>query len=546
MGTKYRDWKPRSAKAPKNLEELKSLIKSSRPDLTLDKFGYGDYGLEEAYTSISEALKSNKRIALYADYDVDGTTSCISWIWFFQAIGYTNYTYYIPDRFSEGYGVHLAAVKKLIAEGSQVIITMDTGITANAEAAYCKSQGVEFICTDHHEIQKNKMPDCIVLNPKNHPNKDYQQLSGCGITFFLLEKLGADFSISKEIRSDLLALTGMSTICDVVDLTKVNHRIAKKGIAAIKRSRRPIFAEFFKIANKNTFTEQDLGFKIGPLINAIGRLEHAHTIIEAFTSPDPIEYVETMIRTNNKRKSLQEEILEEARAEARKYPNDSILFLGGDWHQGIIGIVASRLAEEFWRPVYLFSRGEICKGSARSIPNFSVIEALSSIENLLLKFGGHTAASGYSFNPANEDKIRDRLNSFANQKREQSTDTWNSYIEFDAIIPSDLLNIDLVNTIDSLRPFGHKYPDPRFVIKGKIDSIKILNKKELEKDIWSNKPPTPLHTKLVVSGSEVMLFNTIIPNIEEGLEIELLVSAHRNIFRGNESLSLFADDYQLK
>jgi single-stranded-DNA-specific exonuclease len=184
-------------------------------------------------------MRQTQKLALYADYDVDGTMSCVSWIWFFEAIGFKNYIHYIPCRFKEGYGVNLSAIKHLVeSERAQVVITMDTGITANEEARWCKEQGVTFICTDHHKVQPEKMPDSLILNPKMHPDAIYQELCGCGITFVLLRKIAqhlTDIKIPDHIWTDILALTGMATICDVVPLNGVNHKLARMGVDALKK-----------------------------------------------------------------------------------------------------------------------------------------------------------------------------------------------------------------------------------------------------------------------------------------------------------------------
>ena len=197
MGMFYKHWHMRSDKRPANTNELQDAIFQHRRFEPIDKLEYGDHGLHAAAELILDAIKQGKKIALYADYDVDGTMSCVSWLWFLRAIGHDQVLHHIPCRFSEGYGLNMQAIKKLIHEdGAELIITMDTGITANAEAAYCKSQNVDFICTDHHKIQPEKMPDCVILNPKTNPDPIYQELCGCGITFVLLRFLGKEFKLS--------------------------------------------------------------------------------------------------------------------------------------------------------------------------------------------------------------------------------------------------------------------------------------------------------------------------------------------------------------
>ena len=400
MGVKFSNWVAKSPDRPANYTDLLELLKDNRGFEAVAGLQYGDHGLEAAYNAIVTAIESNKKIALYADYDVDGTMSCVSWIWFLEALGYKNYVHYIPCRFKEGYGLNVKAIEHLIDnENAELIITMDTGITANEEAKYCVSRGVEFICTDHHKVQPDKVPDGIILNPKLHPDPVYQELCGCGITFVLLRKLGKKYQIPAETWNDLLALVGMATICDVVPLNGVNHQLANLGVKALYRSARPVLKSLLeqcKVLEK--VDETDVGFRIGPRINAVGRLRHANEVVEAFISDNFDELIKNMGECNEERKLIQKGIYEDANEKASNYGDSPILFLGGDWHPGVVGIAASKICEKYWRPVWLFNtEGEYCKGSARSIVGFDVTEAMMSCGDLFHKFGGHAAAGGFSF-----------------------------------------------------------------------------------------------------------------------------------------------------
>lgn len=545
MGFRYQNWQARSKVQPKDFASLHSIVHNNRDFSAIDQLNYGDHGLEQALKTILNAIKQNKRIALYADYDVDGTMSCVSWIWFLKSIGYSNYTHYIPDRFTEGYGVNLNAVKHLVStENAQVIITMDTGITANVEAQWCAQQGVDFICTDHHKIQQEKMPQCIILNPKLHPDPAYQELCGCAITFVLLRKLGQHLKPPAWVWHDILALTGMATICDVVPLNGVNHKLAQLGIQALTRSKRPIFRKLLQAGTEQSkqVNEQDLGFRLGPRINAVGRLEHAHKIIEAFVSEEPDELIKFMGVCNEKRKKIQEQIVQEARDLAKLYPEAPILFLGGDWHQGVVGIAASKIAEEFWKPVWLFDkRGDFCKGSARSIPGFDVTDAMSACSELFLKFGGHKAAGGFSFDKNQEAAIRNALTQFARQFQSQHPNLWQSTISYDCAIPHQLLNLSLMNYLDQMRPFGHEFEEPLFCLEAPINSVQFYKDKQTGK---------PKHTAVEIkltsnSRYKIMFFNEVYKDLANEKNARFLVKASRNYWMGQESLSLIGCDYAL-
>lgn len=551
MGSKFRHWHSLSDSEPSSFEAVADIIKANRSFTPIQKLDFGDHGLKLALERIALAIDSNKRIALYADYDVDGTMSCVAWSWFLEAIGFKNYVTYIPCRFQEGYGVNLAAVKHLIDDqGAQLIITMDTGITANAEAAYCRSQGVEFICTDHHKIQPEKMPDCIIVNPKLHPDALYQELCGCGVTFVLLRKLAQHFpelSDKHPIWTDLLALTGMATICDVVPLNGVNHRLARLGVDALVRSKRPILqklrsAAAIDVGVGQSVDEKDVGFRLGPRINAVGRLAHAELVVRAFLHADPEPLIAEMGRCNERRKVIQQQIVDDARGQAATADDLPILFLGGDWNPGVVGIAASKIAEEFWRPTWLFQRhGDLCKGSARSIKGFDVTDAMASCGHLFTKFGGHSAAGGFAFATANEQEIKACLAAFATDHQARHPELWQSTVTYDCELPWFLAHLGLADCLGSLRPFGQGFEEPKFLVTAPLQSVAFYRDK-----VHGH----PRHTALTITPSpgvthKVVFFHQVIENLKPGARVRLLVTAGRNTFRGQTNLSLTGVDWEL-
>ncbi|MBI2602453.1 MAG: DHH family phosphoesterase [Deltaproteobacteria bacterium] len=544
MGRKFKFWKPRSQEEPSDYSSLSQVLFLNRNFHSVSKLEYGDHGLEQAFQTIAEALRQNRRIALYADYDVDGTMSCVSWIWFLQSIGFNNFVHHIPDRSKEGYGVNLQAVRHLVEdEKAQLIITMDTGITANEEASWCRQRGVEFICTDHHKVQIEKMPDCIILNPKLHPEPTYQELCGCGITFVLLRKLGHLFPPAPELWTDILALTGMATICDVVPLNGVNHRLAQAGVQALWKSKRPVLQKLLKAsaASSSNFDERDVGFRLGPRINAVGRLDHADKVIEAFVGDDVEPLIKYMNVCNERRKKVQARIVEEAAELAETYRNDPILFLGGDWHAGVVGIAASKIAETYWKPTWLFQKAELCKGSARSIPHFDVTNAMSSAKAHFTKFGGHKAAGGFSFPLEKEEAIREQLLMFAEDEKRKNPDRWESVIYYDCALPMNLAKLDLTDHLSSLRPFGHGFEEPVFKISARIHDVRFYNDKDTGK---------PKHTAVFIEGAQkqaqkIMFFNEVHQEIAEMTHVDVLVTASRQQWQGRSQLSLIGCDYAI-
>lgn len=542
-GKRFHHWIALNHSTPSSLHDVAQIVQDARRFTPIDKLNYGDHGLINVLDAVSKAIENNQRIALYADYDVDGTMSCVSWIWFFNAIGFKNYTHYIPCRFKEGYGVNSKAIQHLVEiEKADLVITMDTGITANVEAAWCRDRGVTFICTDHHKIQPDKMPDCLILNPKLHPEPLYQELCGCGITFVLLRKLAQHLpekKIDPSVWTDILALTGMATICDVVPLNGVNHKLAKMGVDALMRSRRPILAKLRSAAKISETDEKDIGFKLGPRINAVGRLEHAHLIIEAFVNEDPSELIVFMNSANERRRQIQTTILDDARRQVKRHHNDPILFLGGDWHPGVVGIAASKIAEENWKPTWLFQRKDgVCKGSARSIRGFDVTEAMQSCKELFTKFGGHAAAGGFTFEERYENEIRSRLETFAANVKDKHPGLWESSLTYDCEVPGALLTMDILSTLEELKPFGHCFEEPKFRITGQLRRIQYF---------YDKISGEPKHSCLWIYAQNqehrVLFFNDVITDAEIGHQHSFIVSVEKNVFRGSTSLSITGHDW---
>lgn len=543
---KYKTWNSTSSEKPKSFADIERILTQNRRFQPMSKLDYGDHGLDQVIDVIIQAIEDEKRIALYADYDVDGTMSCVSWIWFFQEIGFENFVHYIPCRFKEGYGLNLKAMEHLIDdEKAELIITMDTGITANQEAAYCRSRGVTFICTDHHKIQTDKIPDALILNPKLHPDPIYQELCGCGITFVLLRKLGQVFPISPELWTDILALAGMATICDVVPLNGVNHRLAKMGVDALHRSKRPVLKRLREACSLSLgVSETDVGFRLGPRINAVGRLEHADSVIKAFVDEQPEELIKYMDECNERRKAIQRKIVEEAEVMAAQAGDVPILFLGGDWHPGVVGIAASKLAEKFWRPTWLFQRGEtVCKGSARSIAGFDVTTAMAAAGDLFTKFGGHRAAGGFTFPLEMENEIRERMTAFAATMRDESPQLWDSKAQFDCELPVELLSMDLATRLGSMRPFGHGFEEPRFVVRGKVAGVDYYRDKQTGE---------PKHSVVTIQGAtgqprlKIKYFNEVFSDLKPQQEIEFLLSADIETYQGSRKLLLLGHDIRLQ
>ena len=332
----------------------------------------------------------------------------------------------------------------------------------------------------------------------------------------------------------------MATICDIVPLNGVNHKLAKTGVEALMRSRRPILTKLrAACAMVEGLDEKDVGFRLGPRINAVGRLEHADTVIQAFIGENPDPLIAQMEKTNQQRQLLQATIVKEAREEARKQLDAPILFLGGDWHPGVVGIAASKLVEEFWRPVWLFQRTDkLCKGSARSIEGFHVTEAMRGAADLFQKFGGHQMAGGFTFASDNETTIRRLLIDFSAERQKKDPHLWQSRISYDCSLTLDWLHLGLADAMENLKPFGNSFEEPRFHIEADI----------IRTDFYKDKlTGQPRHTAVTVASGygrqKIMFFNQVFTQLIEPRRTRFIVSASRNTFRGETNLSLIGHDF---
>ena len=556
MGRVFDEWVSNSPLTPQSFVDVSQIVRSNRSFSEVASLDYGDHGLEGAIISILEAMSNGRRIALYADYDVDGTMSCVSWIWFLKSLNYENFIHYIPCRFKEGYGLNKKALGHLIdKENAELIITMDCGITSKDEIAYCTERGIPVVCTDHHKILEDRFPEnCAILNPKLHPSPDYQELCGAGITFVLLRKLGPrlqawpQFSDCEIPWQDILALVGMATICDMVPLNLgVNHRLAQMGVKALNQSERPVLRGLMKGAASFVKDESDVGFRLGPRINAVGRLHHADKVIEAFSKEEPSELIDLMEKLNDERKSIQERISLEAVEAAEACQGENLVLVLGskDWHQGVVGISASRIKDMFWRPVLLFQEleGGICKGSARSIEGYDIVEAIQSCGGLFSTFGGHHAAAGFKFHIEHLPEIRQALHRHAEESHNSYPEIWTSRVRYDCLLPPHLVDLDICDHLHELKPFGHKFGEPLFRIQGDVQDVRFYNDKLTGE---------AKHTAVTLSSkNKIMFFNEVFGDIKAGDSCDFLVTLSKNVwtkFSGEKvvSLNMFGKDYSIQ
>ncbi len=444
-------------------EAAQELLTADAP--LLDPFLMKEMDL--AVAAVREALRAKRRIAVFGDYDVDGITATCLLTDYLRSVG-ADCVAHIPGRIEEGYGLNRGAIYQLYDEGVRMIITVDCGITALAEAELCRTLGITLIVTDHHEC-KEKLPDAAAVIDPHRADRTYPHttLSGVGVAFKLAAALHGD---QEEIAARYCDLFCLGTIADIMCLCGENRRLVVMGLASLQKSKRLGIRALMEACgcNAQSVTAATIGYVLAPRINAAGRMEHAELAVQLFLTEDAQEaavLAETLCRLNRERQETETEIYREAasRLRGRKKQASAIVLAGEHWHQGVVGIVASRLSEEFCRPTFLIClNGEHGKASSRSYGGFNLFASLKELSALLEGYGGHELAAGFTISRSNIDEFSRRIcqsaASFA------ASGKANTALEIDAELPAALLTEENVEGLEQLEPCGTGCPQPIFCL----------------------------------------------------------------------------------
>lgn len=421
--------------------------------------------MDRAVAAVRRALAQKQRIAVFGDYDVDGITATCLLTDYLRSVG-ANCMFHIPGRLEEGYGLNAAAIEQLAAQGVGLIITVDCGITAVEEARLCRALGVTLVITDHHEC-KPELPDADAVIDPHRPDRTYPhtRLSGVGIAFKLAAALDGDQQRIAERYCDLVCL---GTIADVMPLRGENRRLTVQGLSALQDPKRLGLRALIHACDCGTqpITASTVGYVLAPRINAAGRMEHAELAVQLFLSENEAEaerLAQTLCRLNRERQETELEIYREATARLKKEHRDdcAIVLAGENWHQGVIGIVASRLCEEYCRPTFLIClNGERGKASSRSYGGFDLFRSLTELSPLLEGYGGHEFAAGFTIARDNIDEFRRRMCRCADEYA--ASGMGKPALEIDCELPPQLLTEKNAEGLLQLEPCGTGCPRPVF------------------------------------------------------------------------------------
>ncbi len=435
-------------------------------------------GMTEAVQRISDAVEWHERIMVYGDYDVDGTTA-VALVYSFLREHYTGeLCYYVPHRYREGYGVSRQGIDHAHANGYTLIITLDCGIKSLEIVTYARSLGIDVIVCDHHTPDEHIPPAFAILNPKQHDCPyPFKELSGCGIGFKLVTALAMRWKLPPELHVfKYLDLVVTSIAADIVPIDGENRILAFYGIRRINESPCPSIACLKELGGvQRNLSVSDLVFVIGPRVNAAGRMDDARKAVEFFieTDPEKIPVLAAALHSDNfDRKEVDKTITDEAMAmiseDATQHQRKSTVLYQPHWHKGVVGIVASRLIDHYYRPtIVLTSANGKASGSARSVAGFNIYEAIHECRDLLENYGGHFYAAGMTLK---EDKVKEFQDMFeAVVSRTITPDQQVPEIEIDAEIPLTLVKQTFFNLIKQFEPFGPANMKPVFLTRGLTD-----------------------------------------------------------------------------
>ncbi len=504
-------------------------------------------GIEKAVERILNAQKKSEKVIIFGDYDVDGVTATSLLLEALEELQ-INVDYYIPQRLEEGYGLNIKAIEEINNMGIDLIITVDCGITSVDEVDYAKKCGIDVIITDHHQPSVN-IPDAVsVINPKLEDESLYYNLAGVGVAFKLALALWERGNINnKDPYEQFLDIVALGTIADIVPLKDDNRILTKHGIEKLSNTKRIGIKNLIEVSelNQEKISHRDVAFGLAPRINAAGRIGDASCAVELLTTDSvqrASELSKLLQRENQKRQVIEKSILEETKLLIEKdfdFSKDKIIVLASNtWHSGVIGIVASKIVEMYYKPVILISiEGDIGKGSARSIPDFDIFEALKASSQHLIQCGGHQMAAGLSVEPSKISCFKKSINDYA--RKYLNDDILIPLIKLDGEVFFNELNYDFLRQLNMMAPFGEGNHSPLLAYKG----ARIKDYKPVGKD--------KNHLKMRIE-SEGKVFDSIgfdlfsEAELAAANEVDLAFNLEENTWQGKTSLQLKLKDFKTK
>ncbi len=497
------------------------------------------HDMQKAVDRINEAIENEEKILVYGDYDADGITSTVLLVETLISMG-ANVSSYIPNRFEEGYGPNKEAFTKIIDSGITLIITVDNGIAGVEEVDLANELGCDVIVTDHHKIQ-DTIPNAYAIIHPEHPEGNYpfKKLAGVGVAFKLAHAL-------LEIFPDfLLDLVAIGTIADMVSITDENRIFVKQGLELINEDPRIGLKMLLELSGIDTkIDEQTVGFYIAPKLNSIGRMDSAKLGLTFLMAEEPVTaraLAEQIEQYNIQRKQITEDIVKDVinKIENSEKKQKNVIMVSGEYHEGVLGIVASNIVEKYQKPVFIMNEKEgVLKGSARSIFDFNIYVAMNKISDLFLAFGGHTLAAGFSFEKSNFEKIEEFLDNEFEEFKQNNDLKANKNI--DIVTSLEDISYQFLNSLDALKPYGMDFEKPTVL----IENAMVLNKAYF----GSEKQYLRLTIADEVGNLDCITFKDSVTfdKVEKNDIIDLVCNIDKNNFNGRTKLQAHIIDIHIK
>ena len=503
-------------------------------------------GMREAADRVHRAIENDEKILVWGDYDVDGTTGTVLLRRALKMLG-AETGFHVPNRFTEGYGVNIPALEQAKADGFTLCITVDCGIRSFEPCSWAKENGMDVIVTDHHLSDETlgNPPAFAVVNP-NQTGCDYpdKHLAGVGVAFKLAHVLLREKGLERYVPA-FLKIAAIGTIADIMKLHGENRAIVAVGLKDLPSTKNLGLRALMDVAEcRDEMTSYHIGFRIAPRINAAGRMDVARHVIELLEAEDESEarrLAALLDSRNRERQQVQQKITELAILETKDIDKQNFVVVSGkDWHRGVIGLAASKIAERLYRPtIVLSAENGFAHGSGRTVGDFHLLQALESCSDLFEQFGGHAAAAGMKIKVENIEALRQRLNQHADAIFTDEMLT--PVLNIDAAVSTQTMNLALVDSLAAFEPFGAGNPKPVFVT-GRLtlrDEPFVMKDKHLKLKLWDGE--RRLFEAVWWDGIERSKGRTP----QAGQRIEIAYTPEANVWQGNRSLQLIVEDIRL-
>ncbi len=504
-------------------------------------------GMKTGVERVLKAIENQEKILIWGDYDVDGTTGTVVLRKALEILG-AKTGFHVPNRFTEGYGINIEFLEKAKNKGYTLVISVDTGTRSFEPLAWAKENGLDVIVTDHHLSDETRgIPECVTMINPNQAGCEYpdKNLAGVGVAFKLVHALFREKG-KENIIKGFLKVVAIGTIADIMKLTGENRAIVKIGLQDLPKAHNYGLKALMEVADcRSEMTSYHIGFRIAPRINAAGRMEVARHVVELFESETfekARELAELLDSRNRERQTVQREITEKALLEyvengGSENQTHAVVVAGENWHRGVIGLAASKITEKLHRPSIVISlENGIGHGSARSIGTYHLLNGLESCGELMEQFGGHAAAAGMKIKAENINELREKINQHA--KQHLTDEDLIPEIKIDAVVSSKSLNLDLIEELKMLEPFGAGNPKPVFVTKDLflVDEPFVMKEKHLK--LRLSDANRKQFEAVWWDGVEKSKGRTLKPQTS----IELAYTPEANTWQGNTRLQLVVED----